>query len=481
MIEQRVRNLNRRQRKLLANRLQSVLPKVKRVVAWYTTEQGEERLESELRQELVGRLSSQTTPHMFVHCETFPRTSSGKVDRQLLTRDFDARTQNAVHPSSAADERHADSEVVSVLRRIWAEVLGTSQFSNNDNFFEVGGDSLGLIKVIALAGDAGWIVTPGQFHEFPTIHGLAETIETPISIPAASAGAIAERQAVRPAISSNSKLTDETTSNEQSTARSSDPSAMELGLTTDQPVLFFIPPQGVAVSGFRHTVNAIRGYSCVAPVTVEKNSGERFSVEELAEAFLMQIRERQSSGPYRLIGTCEGAYIAWELAQRLTQAGEVVQFLGIIDTPNPDGMKLRPLSERFRNRLDQITVRSPVQFATQIVKRTVSWIRRRTQQALTKEKHLTRAGSRMGWNYSPQPYAARATLFRAGKLPSGTDFESDFSNGWGQLPALGLDVYTLPCTRQEMLEAPFANQLARLIESALQNTSLEAESELKAD
>ena len=70
----------------------------------------------------------------------------------------------------------------------------------------------------------------------------------------------------------------------------------------------------------------------------------------------------------------------------------------------------------------------------------------------------------MGWKYSPAPLPVSMTLFRAGQLTEETDFTTDFTNGWADLPSRGLNVTTLDCQRLEMLKAPWSKQLAELME-----------------
>ena len=61
-------------------------------------------------------------------------------------------------------------------------------------------------------------------------------------------------------------------------------------------------------------------------------------VEDVVPEMLALVKRRQPLGPYRFLGNCEGAFVAWELARQLTAAGEVVEFVGILDTPNSAGV-----------------------------------------------------------------------------------------------------------------------------------------------
>ena len=67
-------------------------------------------------------------------------------------------------------------------------------------------------------------------------------------------------------------------------------------------------------------------------------------IEQMAERYLARIREVRPRGPYLLAGRCNGATVAYEMAQRLRAAGEDVPLLISLDSePPPAGpIELRP-------------------------------------------------------------------------------------------------------------------------------------------
>jgi thioesterase domain-containing protein len=56
------------------------------------------------------------------------------------------------------------------------------------------------------------------------------------------------------------------------------------------------------------------------------------SVEGMAEDYIREIKAYQSSGPYRLCGYSFGGLVAFEIARRLSEAGEKIEFVGLFDT-----------------------------------------------------------------------------------------------------------------------------------------------------
>ena len=56
------------------------------------------------------------------------------------------------------------------------------------------------------------------------------------------------------------------------------------------------------------------------------------SVEELARRCLAELLNAQPRGPYCLAGFCFGGVLAFEIAKHLRSRGEVIAFLGLLDS-----------------------------------------------------------------------------------------------------------------------------------------------------
>jgi amino acid adenylation domain-containing protein/non-ribosomal peptide synthase protein (TIGR01720 family)/FkbM family methyltransferase len=120
-----------------------------------------------LREYLQEKLPAYMLPSEFVLLDTLPLTTNGKVDRRaLLTLEptTPARTRAFVAPRTPAEQ---------ALARIWADVLGAEQVSIDENFFELGGDSILSIQIIAKARRVGLELTPKQVFQHQTVKELA--------------------------------------------------------------------------------------------------------------------------------------------------------------------------------------------------------------------------------------------------------------------------------------------------------------------
>jgi acyl transferase domain-containing protein len=64
------------------------------------------------------------------------------------------------------------------LSEIWGDLLGIEAVGIHDDFFELGGDSVLSLRIVARARDRGLVLTPGRLFERPTIAGLAAELDT---------------------------------------------------------------------------------------------------------------------------------------------------------------------------------------------------------------------------------------------------------------------------------------------------------------
>jgi amino acid adenylation domain-containing protein len=122
-------------------------------------------LSARVRDALTERLPAYMLPAAFVLLDSFPLLPSGKRDRQgLPPPPLPALEQDMVVPRTAIEE---------TLAAIWAEVLGLEQVGIHHNFFELGGDSIRSILIIARAQRAGLLLTARQMFQAQTIAELA--------------------------------------------------------------------------------------------------------------------------------------------------------------------------------------------------------------------------------------------------------------------------------------------------------------------
>ncbi len=120
----------------------------------------------DLRSRVAGRLPDFMVPSVFVRLDELPLTSRGKVDRGSLPKPEASST--FAEPCTPAQEK---------LAEIWRELLGLQRVGIHDDFFELGGDSITAIRIVARAREAGISVEPSDLFEHPTVERLASAAE----------------------------------------------------------------------------------------------------------------------------------------------------------------------------------------------------------------------------------------------------------------------------------------------------------------
>ncbi len=133
---------------------------------------GEAPTPDALRAHLSGVLPRWMLPQRFEPLERLPRTVTGKVDFEVLSRlPLSARRDAGdVVPPSTGPER--------LLCELWEDVLGVAPVGVTDDFFALGGDSLGVLQVVAAAEALGLPLPPSALLAHPTISELLAHVGT---------------------------------------------------------------------------------------------------------------------------------------------------------------------------------------------------------------------------------------------------------------------------------------------------------------
>ncbi|MFF9061878.1 amino acid adenylation domain-containing protein, partial [Streptomyces sp. NPDC014882] len=117
-----------------------------------------------LRKHLRTQLPEYMVPSAFVTLDALPLTANGKLDRKALP---------APDLAAAAGGRAARTEREELLCGLFAEVLGLPAVGIDDGFFDLGGDSIVSIQLVARARRAGLLLTPRDIFEHKTVEALA--------------------------------------------------------------------------------------------------------------------------------------------------------------------------------------------------------------------------------------------------------------------------------------------------------------------
>jgi amino acid adenylation domain-containing protein len=148
-------------------------PGNRRLVAYIVGSQKDLIKVSELRKHLAAQLPDYMVPAIFVALESLPKNRNGKVDRPSLPVPDNARPEL---DASYVAPRDSTEQTISL---IWRDVLKTDKVGINDNFFDLGGNSLALIQVRSKLRDAFQKEIPVvEMFEYSTIRALVERLNS---------------------------------------------------------------------------------------------------------------------------------------------------------------------------------------------------------------------------------------------------------------------------------------------------------------
>jgi len=290
-------------------------PGDKRLVGYVITQPGAVFSAAELRSGLLASLADYMVPGAFVQLEAFPLTANGKLDRQSLPvpGQGSVATRDYVAPQSRDEQ---------AITAIWQEVLNLPQVGLQDDFFELGGDSIRVINLISRIQKAfpGSQVSIMAFYQAPTVHGLAALLTT-------SAEQVHEWLPELTRGPRDSALT-----------------------------LVCVPYAGASAMVFQPLAEQLRQRLPSARVyavallgnQMESTFDDSLDLMDKARACVGRIRER-IDGPVGIYGHCAGSILAVEIARQLEQQGHEVSFvtLGGAFAP-PVWLKYVPWSDPWR-------------------------------------------------------------------------------------------------------------------------------------
>lgn len=149
-------------------------PGVKRLVGYVTESAAGAVDRVAARAHLAQRLPAYMVPVAVVVVEALPLTVNGKLDtRSLPVPEYlDAQSRA---PATAAEE---------VMAGIYTQVLGVDRVGVDDSFFDLGGDSLSAMRLIAAINKALHVhLTVRTLFDTPSVSGLSQQLDSQVSDP----------------------------------------------------------------------------------------------------------------------------------------------------------------------------------------------------------------------------------------------------------------------------------------------------------
>jgi len=432
------------------------IPGMKRLVAYVTAAPGQSCDVRAVLESLSTRLPDYMIPSGVVVVSELPLTPNGKVDRSALpSPEIDPTGPR--HDDAAY--AHPRDDIERALIDIWQRVLGLRSIGIRDNFFALGGHSLGAVAVaVSIQKELGRMMPLATLFQYPTIEQLAANLR---EVPAAASG-------LSPMV------------------------VIQRGSEQVAP-LFCLPGAGGHCVNFRamaQHLDADRGVIGFNLRGLDGRGKPHTRVEDMAVEFLELARGVRPHGPYHLVGYSFGGWVALEMARLLRQQGEEVGALILVDSWGKNYPQVFHASHRLRvhaHNLLHLRFDEKIRYVRgrlQNVRRRGSHFWQRFRRDYLRVKPSTmpaviedvkEATWRAMQGYVPQPYSGPVTLFRADVTPSwpGSSF-ADPLNGWGEVITGGLEVEHFDCRHLQMFEEPFVAELAAKVELRLRESQLRA-------
>jgi amino acid adenylation domain-containing protein len=348
----------------------------------------------DLTEYLRGLLPAYMVPARYVSVAAMPRTATGKIDARVLAE----LALPAVPGREAAPEgrEEAAPPLTAVISAIWARVLGHDEFAGDDDFFEVGGDSL----------LATWVVAE-----------LGQALDRPVEL---------------------SLLLEYSTVDDLAAALGSAPASPRLRHRSSQIVtlrpgpagrsIYFVHPLGgelLCYRGLAHASTAPARLLGIGWTGEPPASGS--TLADIARTHVEQLRTIEPDGPYWLGGWSFGGVLAYEMAQQLAAAGGTVEFLGLLDAnPVIDPITGLPMAQTpFLRLLDTVAARldDPAATDAELAELTSgqTWLQLMgapvtagaASAYLRTVLGTARACMHAAMRYRPRPYPGPAHLFQA--------------------------------------------------------------------
>ena len=369
------------------------------------------------------------------------------------------------------------------LAKFWEELLGITDIGIHDDFFELGGHSLIAVRLFAKIKKAYAVdLSLATLFEVPTVGQFAELLQEEYGVSAEST-----QQADKPKARPRRRASGEWTP-----------------LVAIQPkgnkTPFFCVHGGFGnVLNFYDLTRYLGSDQPFYGLQARGVDGKQLpfsTLQEMAAAYVAQMRTVQPDGPYMMGGFSMGGEVAYEMAQQLRAEGQAVALVALLDTHNPEFARRRSnVLQQAEGPDDGHTVSDNdfVEFGEGLVhklrvmkrwaylryrlarmdleKQKLYW---RCRRALRSGKTLPQALiSPFLWKshidlvdaYKPTPYPGKVTLFRASETEVSNPNSAD--TGWMPLAQGGLEVHIVHGTHN-IVKEPYVAELARMLKLSIE-------------
>ncbi|MCK4826198.1 hypothetical protein KA005_61215, partial [bacterium] len=235
---------------------------------------------------------------------------------------------NHIYSEQKIDNAYMDTskhDAEQIVTKIWEKILGIKDIGINDNYFELGENSLMAVRLFTqIEKIYGKRLPLATLYKAPTVKRLSDLLNQKELIPSWSP-------------------------------------LVEIQAGGYKPPIFFMHAEGGNVLEYQPLAKHLGKDQPFYGLQAQGLEGKEIvvhTIEEMAAHYIKEIQTVQPKGPYYFGGYCLGGIMAFEMAQQLQSEGEEVVFLALISTSTPDHLRnSKPNLNIFHRVFDRILER----------------------------------------------------------------------------------------------------------------------------
>ncbi|MEB3147558.1 MAG: alpha/beta fold hydrolase [Sphaerospermopsis sp.] len=430
-------------------------PGNKNLIAYIVPEKSQTFHSNKLHQYLQKKLPHYMIPSAFVQLENLPLTPNGKVDRKALP----APEKSEIYISD--DFVAPRNEVELQLTNIWEEILNVRPIGIQDNFFNLGGHSLLVVRLMAQIQQNFGINLPlAIILQNPTIAQIANILS-------------------------------------QQTNSLSHSTLVAINENGSKTPFFCIP--GVGGNGLyfyklADYLGSEQPFYTFQARGLDGKSIPHNHIEDMAADYIQAMQTVQPQGPYILGGYSFGSNIALEMTKQLQQQGHEVALLAVLDNFAPIEMnkpkdfyldaKIRlkhiiRVVERLSGQKLEVDYQTwkKLNFEEQL-----NYLREQFNDSTTEQVRglieVFDANVQAGMSYSfnclaAEIYPLKIILFQAEEDDTEDTFiPTDITWGWNKVTSQLIEIYTVPGNHHTMLNTPHVQVLAEKLKACINQVQI---------
>ncbi|TCD02003.1 non-ribosomal peptide synthetase [Pedobacter frigidisoli] len=396
-----------------------------------------------VKKNLAKLLPSYMVPDHIVALKAFPKMPNGKIDKKFLPIPL-------IGELNPPKNYRLKTTTEAMLTEIWSDCLGVKTIGINDDFFDLGGNSIMAVRMmVALEKKIGIRLPLTTLLTNPTLEKLASVLNA-----------------------------------NQETKRST--TVLPIRQQGNKTPIYLIHGSGLNVLLFKSIIPFLDDDQPVYGIqALGLDQWEEIpnSIEEIASRYIDEILETNPHGPYNIVGYSLGGFIAFEIARQLQNMGKTIDTLGVVDTDTGRNV----LAEDTNNNLGYFLKRQfkKVPFIAQSFKKapvdTLKYQLKTTKNRIfslfnaedgfewalmtAQEKEIYKKYDHAYENYFLKPSDLKVTLYR---VTERLYYLDDLEHlGWDRFAKKGVEVYEIPGDHATFLLAPNNEKFAKILQASL--------------